>query len=68
MAERDGYGYEGWYEIFSTFIGFIDVIFGLIPSKIKAIYLIEENKKVREDREEKEMSRSRGMLSPSQSI
>ena len=37
---------------------------GLISCKIKALYLIEESRKAREDREEKEISRSRGILSP----
>jgi len=59
MAERDGF--QGC-EIFSAFICFFDLILGIIPSKIKAIYLIGEIKKAREDREEKEISRSRGML------
>lgn len=57
MAEREG------YDFLSMFLGFIDLILGIIPSK-KAIYLIEESRKAREDHEEKEISRSRGMLAP----
>lgn len=58
MADREG------YDFFSMFLGFIDLILGIIPSKKKAIYLIEESRKAREDHEEKEISRSRGMLAP----
>jgi len=61
MAEREGF--EG-YDIFSVFFGFIDFILAIIPSKINALHLIEESRKAREGREEKEISRSRGMLSP----